>query len=191
MEAAWDNLHFHGAEVEGIRLRLATEADFQAITEMVLDPSTLLALGDSPEHVEETLRGLWYEEPATSGLRHFVVQTANCADVIAYLRLEYPLFEPECLWMTFFVVAPGTRGQGYGRRIMELLKAAAWKSGSVRKFGMHTSAANAPAIRLYESSGFECIKREPWQSTTGDRSERLTFCCTLGGAPGCRRLRLD
>ncbi len=183
MQAAWDEIPLNGAELGGLRLRLATEADFPGILEMVLDPSTRVGTGETPEYAEETLRRLWHEEPETSGLRHFLVERGNRADVIAYLRLEYPLFEPECLWMTFLVVAAGMRGQGYGRRIMELLKAEARNSGCVRKFGVHTSASNAPATRLYESSGFKCIKREPWQSTTGDRSERLTFCCTLTAAP--------
>ncbi len=183
MAESWDNLPLDGAEQGGLKLRLATDADLPGILEMALDPSTLAGIGETPEYVGDTLRRLWEEDPETSGLRHFVVEEAGRGDLVAYLRLEYPLFELECLWLTFFFVAPGMRGQGYGRRIMELLVAEAKKSGRVRKFGVHTSASNAPAIRLYESSGLTCIEREPWQSSTGDRSERLTFCCTLAEDP--------
>lgn len=176
--ATWDRLRFDGAELGEVRLRLATEIDWRAILAMVLDPSTLAGIGDNREYVEKTLRRLWYEEPETSGLRHFVVERAEHGDVIAYLRLEYPLFEPKCLWLTFFVVAPGMRGQGYGRRIMGLLKGEAERSGCVAKFGVHTSEDNAPATGLYHAMGFECVKREPWESSTGNRTQRLTFCWT-------------
>ncbi len=184
MGSTWNRLRFHGAELAEVRLRLATEIDWPTILAMVLDPSTLAGIDESPGYVAKTLRRLWYEEPETSGLRHFVVERAEDGEVIAYLRLEYPLFEPKCLWMTFFVVAPGMRGQGHGRRIMELLKGEAQRSGCVAKFGVHTSEDNAPATGLYRAMGFKCVKREPWESSTGRRTQRLTFCWTPANAAG-------
>lgn len=187
MESSWDALHLDGAESGDLRLRLATETDLPGILRMLLDPTTLTAIGETAEYAEQTLRRLWYEEPEMSGLRHFVVDRASGREVIAYLRLEYPFNEPGCLWLTSFFVAQGHRGRGYGRRIMELLIAEARDSGCVRRFGMHTRAANAAAIRLYGSSGFECIKREPWHSSDGDSSERLTFCQAFGETQGRSR----
>jgi ribosomal protein S18 acetylase RimI-like enzyme len=180
MESSWDALHLDGAESGDLRLRLASETDLPAILRMLLDPSTLTAIAETAEHAEHALRRLWYEEPETSGLRHFVVESARCHELVAYLRLEYPFNEPGCLWLTFFCVAPRRRGHGHGRRILELLTAEASNSGCVRMFGIHTSATNAAAVSLYESSGFECTKREPWQSSNGDTSDRLTFRQAFG-----------
>lgn len=112
------------------------------------------------------------------------------AKTIAYLRLEYPFNEPQCLWLTFFVVAPKQRGRGYGRRIMALLTSKAQYSPCVERFGVHTMTTNAAAIRLYESSGFKCIKREPWQGSNGDTPGRLTYCRVFGEATtGLDRVR--
>jgi GNAT superfamily N-acetyltransferase len=181
MTNAWDVLPLHGAESDGVRLRLATETDLSEILKMLLEPSTLAAIGETAEYTQQTVLRLWQEDPATSGLRHFVVERACIPEVIAYLRLEYPFNEPGCLWLTFFCVAPEHRGKGYGRRIMALLTATAARAGCVKEFGVHTRASNAAAVGLYQASGLQCVKREPWQSSNGDSSERLTFCQMLSG----------
>ena len=181
MADTWNALHFDGAESGDLRLRLATEDDLPEVLSMVLAPSTLVGTGHTAEDAEQALRRLWYAEPAESGLRHFVVEKAPGRELVAYLRLEYPFNDPECLWLTFFCVAPGHRGQGYGRRIIGLLVTEAARSGCVTEFGVHTRASNAAAIRLYTSSGFECVKREPWQSSNGDTSDRLTLSQAFGG----------
>ena len=180
MENTWDALHLDGAESGDLRLRLATETDLPVILRMVLDPTTLLAIQETAEYAEQNLRRLWQEEPAMSGLRHFVVERACAHEVIAYLRLEYPFNEPGCLWLTFLCIVPRYRGRRYGRRIMELLTVEAAGCGCVREFGMHTMTSNSAAIRLYQSSGFVCVKREPWQSSNGDSSARLTFRRAFG-----------
>lgn len=182
METSWDSLHLDGTRSGDLRLRMATETDLPVILSMVLDPTTLMAVGETAEYAEQTLRRLWSEEPASSGLRHFVVERISSRDVIAYLRLEYPFNEPECLWLTFFCVAPRQRGRGYGRRIMRLLTGGAANCGCVKTFGVHTRASNAAAVGLYQSSGFVCVKREPWRSSNGDTSDRLTLCQTFGNA---------
>jgi ribosomal protein S18 acetylase RimI-like enzyme len=182
MGNAWDALPLHGAESDGVRLRLAAETDLSEILKMLLEPSTLAAIGETAEYAQQTLLRLWQEEPATSGLRHFVVERACTGEVIAYLRLEYPFNEPGCLWLTFLCVAPEHRSKGCGRRIMALLTATAARSGCVKEFGIHTRVSDAAAVGLYRSSGFRCVKREPWQSSNGDSSDSLTFCRILSGA---------
>jgi ribosomal protein S18 acetylase RimI-like enzyme len=184
MESSWGALRLDGARSGNLLLRLATETDLPVILRMVLDQTTLLAVRETAEYAEHSLRQLWREEPATSGLRHFVVERACTHEVIAYLRLEYPFNDPACLWLTFFCVAPRHRSKGYGRRIVQLLTTEAAGCGCVRKFGMHTMVSNSVAVRLYHSSGFVCVKREPWQSSNGVTSDRLTFCLTLGETRG-------
>jgi GNAT superfamily N-acetyltransferase len=156
-------------------LRPATDADLPQILAALLDPSTLSALGDTAEQAQRTLRNTWAEDPATSALQHFVVEDRERAELIAYLRLEYPFHKPDCLWLTHFFVFPSWRGQGYGRRIMDLLKRAAQATGCVGTFGMHTLSDNTAAVALYTSTGFTCVQREPWQTNDGGETERLTF----------------
>jgi hypothetical protein len=64
----------------GLRLRLATDADLPWVLRTVLDPTTLVAVGETRESVEGTLRRLWAEDPKTSGLRHFVVETLRISN---------------------------------------------------------------------------------------------------------------
>jgi len=180
MESGCDALHLEGAESGGLRLRLATEADLPEVVRMLLDPSTLAAIGETAEEAERDLHRLWQERPETSDLRHLVAERVRGREVIAYLRLEYPFNEPACLWLMFLCVAPRSRRQSNGRRIMELLVAEARRSGAVATFGLHTHATNAAAVKLYEATGFTCTKREPWPSRDGEAPERLTFCRRFG-----------
>ena len=119
----WDYLNLDGTIFGDLRLRLAEESDFPTIRDMWLHPTTLKEIRESREFAEQTLNKLWELDPATleiSEIRHFVVEIVKSRDVIAYLRLLYPFLEPQCLWMSFFVVAPELRGQGHGRNIMRL-----------------------------------------------------------------------
>ncbi len=175
MENTWRVTRLDGAELGDLRLRLAAEPDLSGILRMLLDPTTLAAIGESAQQAEQSVRRLWQEQFAPGRLRHLVVETSPDRELIAYLRLEYPFNKPGCLWLTFFCIAPGHRGRGYGRQVMQLLVAEAARSGAVAEFGIHTRASNRAAIRLYTSSGFACVKREPWRSANGDTSDRLTF----------------
>ncbi|MFI6643172.1 GNAT family N-acetyltransferase [Streptomyces sp. NPDC050504] len=51
-------------------------------------------------------------------------------------------------------VAEEQRGRGYGRALMLLAERIAVESGAAR-LGLHVFAGNTPALRLYESLGFE------------------------------------
>jgi ribosomal protein S18 acetylase RimI-like enzyme len=51
-------------------------------------------------------------------------------------------------------VVEGQRGQGHGRSLMLLAERAALEAGT-RLLGLHVFAGNTPAIRLYESLGYE------------------------------------
>ncbi len=185
MVNSWQGLLFEGAEADGLRLRRAREEDLSPILDMLLHPTTLEAVGKTAEQAEQALRQVWQEQSDDSTLRHFIAEEAGAGHMLAYLRLEYPLFEPDCLWLLLLVVNLTHRGQGWGRKIIKFLKTQAQASPGPRKFGLNTLATNVPATRLYESTGFTCLKREPWTRWDGIPTERLTFLVSFdAGAPG-------
>ncbi len=171
----WEASLLDGAGTPVLRIRLATDTDLPQITATLRDPATLAALNDTAEGAQQTLRQTWTADPITSDLRHFVAETLNQGELLAYLRLAYPFPEPDCLWLNSFVVLPRWRRQGYGRQIIDLLTHAAEASGAVRTFGMHTVSPNTAAIALYQGAGFACVKREPWPGVDGNTIERLTL----------------
>jgi RimJ/RimL family protein N-acetyltransferase len=62
------------------------------------------------------------------------------------------------------IVDPGRRGEGLGRKLMELLKATAYGTTSVAELTLGVIAHNSPARSLYESLGFrgtEVVRRTP------------------------------
>lgn len=60
-------------------------------------------------------------------------------------------------------VAEEQRGRGYGRALMLLAERMAVESG-VRQLGLHVFAGNTPALRLYESLGFETTAVNSYKS---------------------------
>jgi RimJ/RimL family protein N-acetyltransferase len=176
----WDWAWLHNSTQGELRLRLAADSDLAFVRECVCDPATLEALGETAEAAEVTLRGLWAEGLSAPDMRHFVAELAGegrreAAVRIAYLRLLYPFGEPQCLWLSFLVVAPGMRRRGYGLGVLQLVLAAAKSTRRVAKVGVHTRSTNLVAARLYESAGLCCTKREPWPTADGRACERLTF----------------
>lgn len=62
------------------------------------------------------------------------------------------------------IVHPGRRGEGLGRKLMELLKATAYGTPTVTELNLGVIAHNSPARLLYESLGFrgsEVARRTP------------------------------
>ncbi|MHB0938050.1 MAG: GNAT family N-acetyltransferase [Armatimonadota bacterium] len=171
---------FGGIVNNGLRLRFATGADFPFVQATVCHPSTLAASHDTLETAMAALNGRWAEGFRAPDLRHVIAEAPG--GPVGYLRLAYPLPGPRSLWLTFLAISPERRGQGWGRGIMHLLCSVAASLDSVEQFGMHTLADNTHAQRLYASTGFRIVKREPWAYQDGSCRERLTYCqtCTSG-----------
>lgn len=173
----WDV--FDGAVKNGPRLRFANAADFPFVQATVCHPSTLAASHDTLETATEALNGRWAEGFRVPDLRHLIAEASGTP--VGYFRLAYPLPCPQSLWITFLAIAPECRGRGWGRKILDQLLSVATTLDSVEQFGMHTLADNAHARRLYESTGFRIVKREPWEYQDGISGERLTYCRVLRG----------
>jgi len=171
----WDV--FDGVVKNGLRLRFATGVDFPFVHATVCHPGTLAASHDTLETAAEALNGRWAEGFRAPDLRHIIAEASGRP--VGYFRLAYPLPWPRSLWLTYLAVAPEFRDQGWGSGIMRLLLSVAATLEGVEKFGMHTMADNTGAMRLYQSTGFRIIKREPWVNHDGTSSERLTYCRSL------------
>ncbi|UXD21289.1 30S ribosomal protein S18 [Ignicoccus pacificus DSM 13166] len=65
--------------------------------------------------------------------------------------------EGRALHLLNFAVDPSYRGQGIGRLMLRVLEKLARKKG-LKAIVLEVSTINYPAIRLYESEGFEKIK---------------------------------
>lgn len=78
-------------------------------------------------------------------------------------------------------VLPQYRGQGAGRALLETLIARAWEVG-VRQMDLGVTASNEPAVRLYESCGFERYGLEPDAfKVGGDFYDAAYMVLRLGG----------
>ncbi len=56
------------------------------------------------------------------------------------------------------VIAPAQRGRGFGTRLIELLSDAGRAALGVSQCSLFVSAANAPALALYQRLGFVCAE---------------------------------
>jgi ribosomal protein S18 acetylase RimI-like enzyme len=59
-------------------------------------------------------------------------------------------------YLSKLAVAPNARGRGLGRRLVEAYLRSG-EDAAFRRYRVDVEAANAPAIRLYESHGFRVV----------------------------------
>ena len=166
---------FDGLSNNCISLCLATESDYCFVQSLVCDPSTIAAMNETLDVSQTSLQSLWAQGLRPPDLRHVIAVSQCQENRIGYLRLLYPFEFDECLWMSYLAIVPELRGEGFGRVVLGLLLDGAKSNPHISKFGMHTGCANTRAVRLYESLGFECVKREPWENDDGTEDQRLTL----------------
>lgn len=170
---------FDGVADHDLMLRFASALDFPLVQSLVCHPSTVAALHDTVESAQVTIREIWREGLKPPDMRHIIVASQSDGNGIGYLRLLYPFEWDQCLWLSFITITHGLKGQGLGRKILKLLLGHARHCLHIQRFGMHALSTNTPAIRLFESLRFDCMKREPWENEDGTTAERLTFVQNL------------
>ena len=90
---------------------------------------------------------------ASGGRIFFAVSEGQCIACCALVARGANEFE-----VAKMAVAPDHRGNGVGRKLLEAVIAAARASGT-RRLYLETNRVLAPAIRLYQSIGFQHIPR--------------------------------
>jgi GNAT superfamily N-acetyltransferase len=99
-----------------------------------------------------TSRGLW---------RIFTRNLGFLRAVWATTLLSYPRYTSTSseAYIERLVVSPGFRRQGMARRLISAAEDFARDAGK-KTVGLHVSANNLPALRLYEDEGYEEISRQ-------------------------------
>jgi ribosomal protein S18 acetylase RimI-like enzyme/diaminopimelate epimerase len=91
---------------------------------------------------------------------------------VAALAAGRPM-PPDAFYIDELAVSPEFQGNGYGRRVLRALTAAAEAAGR-KSFEIRTTAKNSRAIGLYESEGFSLVTpNEVVSHTRGDGTVRL------------------
>ncbi|THA66609.1 GNAT family N-acetyltransferase [Streptomyces sp. A0958] len=148
------------APADGLTARPMTPEEFTAWERGAIASyaQSLVSRGFPPEAALQAAR--------TSHIRHLPDGLATEG-----VRLEYLIHEGEAVghvWVAPFEMHPGLRvgyvfdvevherfrGYGYGRALMLRAERIALAAGE-RKLGLHVVTANTPALRLYESLGYE------------------------------------
>ncbi|WP_274556149.1 GNAT family N-acetyltransferase [Streptomyces spiramyceticus] len=94
--------------------------------------------------------------PATPGTYLGVLTRDDTVVGTLWLSLRHPLPGRSGAFVFDVEVAEGHRGQGHGRSLMRLAEGEALAAGAER-IGLDVFADNTPALRLYESLGYEPV----------------------------------
>ncbi len=97
-------------------------------------------------------RGLWRIFTRNLGF----ARTVWASTLLSYPRYSSPSSEA---YVERLVVSPAFRRQGMARRLLSAAEDLARDSGKTT-IGLHVSANNLPALRLYENEGYEEVSRQ-------------------------------
>jgi predicted GNAT family acetyltransferase len=128
------------------------------VTSLVIEGFTATELAGSvgvrtAESREDVLaHGLWRTLSRNLGFPHALWATT----LLSYPRYSSTSSEA---YVERLVVAPAFRRHGMARRLLSAAEDLARDSGK-RTVGLHVSATNVPALRLYEDEGYEEIARQ-------------------------------
>lgn len=103
----------------------------------------------------------WWEEFAQRPRRRYVVATAGDGTIVGYAGLDVAGTTADVMTVA---VAPAAQGRGTGRVLMDHLLEAA-RSAGAEALMLEVRADNGPALRLYESLGFDrlTVRRRYYQ----------------------------
>jgi GNAT superfamily N-acetyltransferase len=151
-----------------VRVRVATEGDWPALWPIW---RAVVAAGDSyvwrPDTGQEAARRLWMLPPPAEVL---VLEDAEGIRATAVLKPNQPGLGDHVANASF-MVDPGARGRGHGRRLAEAVLDRARSCGYRSMQFNAVVATNAAAVELWRSMGFTVIGTVP----DGFRHARLGF----------------
>jgi GNAT superfamily N-acetyltransferase len=156
--------------VDGVEIRAATEADAEALFELILELAGYEKLGDRVFGDAEVLRRTLFEQRAAEAL---VIEAGGEAIGYAIFYVTFSSFECRSgIWLEDVYVKPERRRGGIGRAAMEHLAALALERGHVR---LEWCALdwNQPALDFY--AGLGATRLDDWKMLRLERTgiERL------------------
>jgi len=137
-------------EVDGLRIRLATEDDMELLFGLIGELAEYEKLADKVVGDPEVLRHTLFEQRAAEAL---IVALGGEAIGYAIFFTTFSSFECRSgVWIEDIYVRPSARRGGIGRQVMEHIAALALERGHVR---LEWTALdwNEPALRFYEQLG--------------------------------------
>lgn len=156
--------------VDGIEIRSATEADVEAVFELILELATYEKLRDEVLGDPEVLRRTLFEQRAAEAL---LIEAAGEAIGYAIFYVTFSSFECRSgIWLEDVYVKPERRGGGIGRAVMEHLAALALERGHVR-FEWCALDWNEPALGFYDGLGAKRLEEWTMLRLERDGMERL------------------
>jgi ribosomal protein S18 acetylase RimI-like enzyme len=132
-----------------VHYRLYTPQDFDplySLEELCFEPPSRFSRRYMRQLVSRANGATWIAEEDGRLIGFAIVEWANQSSGInAYIQT--------------IEVAPEARGQGIGSELLSRIEGSARLAGA-GLIWLHVEAANAGAIRLYESQGYRCESRE-------------------------------
>jgi GNAT superfamily N-acetyltransferase len=138
------------SEIDGLRIRPATEADMELLFGLIVELAEYEKLADEVSGDPEVLRRTLFEQRAAEAL---IVELGEEAVGYAILFTTFSSFECRSgVWIEDIYVRPDRRRDGIGRAVMEQIAALTLERGHIR---LEWTALdwNEPALRFYEKLG--------------------------------------
>ena len=150
-----------------LTIRSATNADTEAVRQLIFSVLGEYGLAPDPDHVDRDLCDIEASYAATGGL--FEVLLDGKRRIVGTVGL-FPLDERRCELRKMYF-APEIRGHGWGKALLNRMIAKAQASG-FEEMVLETAGVLREAIALYQAFGFEPVPGEP-EVARCDRRFRL------------------
>jgi RimJ/RimL family protein N-acetyltransferase len=144
------------------------------------DLDFVLAAETSPENAPYVNQWSQTQHQAAiddQSIAHYIIEPSTDQAPVGYTLLEGLHSSDRAVLLRRIVITE--KGNGYGRKVMQLLKAQVFEGWQMHRFWLDVKDFNQRAFDLYQSEGFvvegtlrECIKR-------GDRYESLILLSML------------
>ncbi|OJF10120.1 GNAT family N-acetyltransferase [Couchioplanes caeruleus] len=115
---------------------------------------------NAPELARKARRDLLPDGLATEGMLFLKGLRPDGTPVgAAWLGLTHPRGVPDCAFLYFIHVDEAHRETGYGRALLSAAEEAALSHG-MKSLELNVFGFNAPAIHLYETSGYRVVTQQ-------------------------------
>lgn len=149
-------------EEERLQIRAYRPEDCAVITKWIKDERAhaLWCANRMPYPPEEaSFERVRVEGERTWGSSSFVVSVSG-GEPLGYFSMSINSRE-NLAFLSFIIVNDEIRGQGYGTKMLQLIKEYVFETGQAQKIGLRVFDVNEAAVRCYRKAGFIEVQREP------------------------------
>lgn len=147
------------------KLRELEREDMKKINQWRNDPNLIACLGAPYRFINEDVDSDWYEKylhARSSSVRCVIVDTEHEDDVLGMISLLDINYINRSAALHIMIGGAENRGKGIGTFAVRAMIHHAFQNLNLRRIELGVLETNAPAIRLYEKTGFvrEGVKRK-------------------------------